>query len=131
MNNATMTFDVDESLKNDFVAAAKAQGRAGAEILRELMRDFTRRHGQTTAAEYDAWFRREVRMGLEEAEVGNLIPHSEVEAEAAAWRAEIKRQIAERGHVYDLDFDRDPEWYKGNYKGNRLNTDSARAPAPQ
>ena len=120
MNNASMTFEVDESLKNDFAAAAEAQGRAGAEILRELMRDFTRRQRQTSAAEYDAWFRREVQKGLEEARAGDVIPNEDVEAEAVAWEAEIDRQIAERGAVYNPDFDRDPQWYKDNHLNPRL-----------
>ena len=120
MSDAVITFAVDESLKNDFAAAAEAQGRAGAEVLRELMRDFTRRQ---RAAEYDAWFRREVEKGMAEARAGDMIPHEEVEAESAAWWAEIERQIAERGHVYNPDFDLDPQWYKdhnlntGPYRG--------------
>ena len=120
MNSVTMTFEVDESLKNEFTAAAKREGRAPAEILRELMRDFIRRHKKTTAAEYDAWFRREVQKGLEEAEAGDVIPHEDVVAESAAWRAEIDRQSAERGHVYNYGFDRDPQWYKDNNLNPRL-----------
>ena len=120
MSEASMTFEVDESLKNDFAAAAEREGRAGAEILRELMRDFTRQHSQTTAAEYDAWFRREVQKGMEEARAGDVIPHEDVEAEAAAWWAEIDRQIAERGAVYNPDFDLDPQWYKDNHLNPRL-----------
>jgi len=44
--------------------------------------------------EYDAWFCREVQIGLDQANAGMLIASEEVEAEAARWRAETQRKIA-------------------------------------
>jgi predicted transcriptional regulator len=44
--------------------------------------------------DHDAWFQREVQLGLDEANSGKLIPADEVDAEAAAWRAELKRKLA-------------------------------------
>src|SRR3546814_12807323 len=38
------------------------------------------------AAAHDAWFRREVQIGLDSANAGRLVSGDVVEAEAAAWR---------------------------------------------
>ncbi|MBA5607174.1 hypothetical protein H3H36_17595 [Duganella sp. FT3S] len=92
MSDATFTFRVDASLKDQFTTAAKARDRTGAQLLRDFMRDFVRQ--QQEAAEYDAWFRRQVQIGLDSANAGDLIPAEEVEAEAAAWRAETRRKMA-------------------------------------
>lgn len=88
MAEATFTFRVDEALKAEFANAAKACDRTGAQLLRDFMRDFV--HQQQEAAEYDTWFRREVQKGIAAANAGDMIPHEEVEAEAAAWRARLR-----------------------------------------
>jgi len=44
-------------------------------------------------AEYDAWFRREVQIGLDQANAGLLIPHEKVEAYFAAKREATLRQL--------------------------------------
>lgn len=46
------------------------------------------------AAEYDAWFRRQVHAGLDDANAGRLVPGEEVEAEFAARKAATRRRIA-------------------------------------
>lgn len=46
------------------------------------------------AAEYDAWFRREVEAGIAEANAGELIPAAEVEVEAAEWRRRVQARVA-------------------------------------
>ena len=91
MSDATFTFRVDETLKNDFTEAAKARDRTGAQLLREFMRDFIRE--QQEAAAHDAWFRQQVRIGLDSANAGNLLPASKVEAKFAARRAATRRRI--------------------------------------
>ena len=91
MSEATFTFRVDESLKNDFATAAKARDRTGAQLLRDFMRDFVRQ--QQEAAEHDAWFRRQVQIALDSANAGNLIPAAEVEAKFAAKRAATRRRL--------------------------------------
>ncbi|MCL2310328.1 MAG: hypothetical protein FWC42_08685 [Proteobacteria bacterium] len=91
MREATFTFRVDEALKNEFSMAAKARDRTGAQLLRDFMREFV---GQQNAAKHDEWFRRQVHIGLSEAEAGRLIPAAEVEAEAKAWRAKTRRKVA-------------------------------------
>jgi predicted transcriptional regulator len=91
MSEATFTFRVDEALKSAFSNAAKSRDRNAAQLLRDFMRDFVRQ--QQEAAEHDAWFRRQVQMGLDSANAGNLIPSAEVEARFAAKRAETRQRI--------------------------------------
>lgn len=91
MGEATFTFRVDDALKSEFAQAAKARDRTGAQLLRDFMRDFVRQ--QQEAVEHDAWLRRQVQMGLDSANAGELLSSEEVEAEAAAWRAEMRRKL--------------------------------------
>ena len=95
MTEATFTFRVDEALKTEFAAAAKARDRSGAQLLRDFMRDFVRQQRDT--AEHDAWFRRQVQTGLDAAAAGDLIPDDTVEAEAAAWRRDTRRKLTGSG----------------------------------
>lgn len=92
MGEATFTFRVDEGLKEQFSRAAKSRDRTGAQLLRDFMRDFVKQ--QQEAAEHDSWFRREVQTGLGAANAGDVVSAEEVEAEAVAWRAEIRRKMA-------------------------------------
>ena len=92
MSDATFTFRVDEGLKDAFSAAAKSRDRTSAQLLRDFMRDFVRQ--QQNAAEHDAWFRHQVQVGLDAANAGDVISAEDVEADAAAWRAETRRKLA-------------------------------------
>lgn len=91
MSEATFTFRVDEALKNEFVTAAKARDRTGAQLLRDFMREFVQQ--QQAAAEQDARFRRQVQAGLDSANAGRLVPATEVEAKFAARRAATRRRL--------------------------------------
>ncbi len=91
MSEATFTFRVDEALKREFATAAKARDRTGAQLLRDFMREFVRQQQETT--EHDAWFLRQVQIGLDSANAGNLIPAAEVEARFAAKRAATRRRL--------------------------------------
>ena len=91
MSEATFTLRVDETLKSEFASAAKARDRTGAQLLRDFMRDYVRQ--QQEATEHDDWFRRQVQIGLDAANAGDLVPAEEVEAEAVAWRAETRRKL--------------------------------------
>jgi predicted transcriptional regulator len=91
MSEATFTFRVDDGLKEQFSTAAKSRDRTGAQLLRDFMRDFVKQ--QQEATEHDSWFRREVQIGLDSANAGDLISAEEVEAEALAWRAETRRKM--------------------------------------
>jgi predicted transcriptional regulator len=92
MSEVTFTFRVDPSLKSEFSAAAKCQDRNEAQLLQEFMRDFVRQQQGTT--DNDAWFRRQVQMGLDAANAGDLIPSEQLEAEAAQWRTQMRRSLA-------------------------------------
>ena len=92
MSEATFTFRVDESLKNDSASAAKARDRTGAQLLRDFMRQFVQ--SQQDAAAHDTWFRDQVQIGIDAANAGDVLSTDEVEAEAAAWRTETRRKIA-------------------------------------
>lgn len=92
MSEATFTFRVDDALKKQFTQAARSRDCSGAQILRDFMRTFVRQ--QQEVAAHDAWFRREVLSGVKSANAGELITAEEVEAEAAAWRAETRRKLS-------------------------------------
>lgn len=91
MNEATFTFRVDESLKEQFTTAAKSRDSNDAQLLRDFMRDFVLQ--QQEGSEHDAWFRRQVQSGLDSANAGNLIPAAKVEAKFAAKRTATRRRL--------------------------------------
>ena len=91
MSEATFTFRVDEALKIEFSKAAKARDRSGAQLLRDFMREFVQQQQEATA--HDAWFRRQVQIGMDSANAGNLIPAAEVEARFAAKRVATRRRL--------------------------------------
>jgi predicted transcriptional regulator len=91
MGEATYTFQVDETLKAEFDEAAKATNQTADELLQVLMLEYLQ---DRERAEYHAWFIEEVKAGIAEADAGDVISHEEVEAEAAARRAELRRRIA-------------------------------------
>jgi predicted transcriptional regulator len=85
MAEAIMTFRVDPELKTAFSRAAEARNRTDVDLLQEFMQDYI--EFQRTDAEYEQWFRRQVQIGIDAADAGELIPSKEVEAEFAALRA--------------------------------------------
>jgi predicted transcriptional regulator len=91
MNEATVSFQVDASLKEQFTAAANACECSDAQLLVDFMRDFV---GQQTAHGTDALFRRQVEAGLESANAGRLISSEAVEEEFAARREKTRRKLA-------------------------------------
>ncbi|NNM68655.1 MAG: hypothetical protein HKM00_01570 [Gallionella sp.] len=91
MSEATFTFRVDEGLKDQFTMAAKGRDRSGAQLLRDFMRDFVKQ--QQEVSEHDLWFRREVQIGLDAANAGDVVSAEEVEAEAVAWREGTRRKM--------------------------------------
>ncbi len=85
MAEATITIRIDPELKTAFARAAEAHNRTDEELLREFMQDYI--DVQRTDAEYEQWFRRQVQIGVEAADAGELIPGEEIEAEFAVLRA--------------------------------------------
>jgi len=93
MSDVTFTFRVDKGLKSEFSKFAKEQDRTSAQLLRDYMRSFIQQKNEE--AEYDAWFREQAQIGIDEANAGNTIPAEEVEAYFAEKRAASRRSIAE------------------------------------
>lgn len=92
MNQATFTFRVDEGLKDEFSIAAKSRDRTGAQLLRDYMRDFVRQQQEDSA--HDAFIRREVQIGLDAANAGDVVSAQEIESQAAQWRAQMQRKLS-------------------------------------
>ncbi len=92
MAEKTITIRVDSDLKAAFSQAAEARSRSDQDLLREFMRDYI--ETQRTDAEYEDWFRRQVQIGIDDANAGNVIPAEEVEAEFAARRAASQKNYS-------------------------------------
>ena len=92
MSEATFTFRVEESLKQGFSSFAKTIDRSGAQLLRDFMRDFVKQ--QQEAASYDAWFQKQVQIGLDEANAGQLIPNEDVKSRFEEKRASLLAKLA-------------------------------------
>ena len=92
MTEATFTFRVDESLKQEFSNFAKDIDRSGAQLLRDFMRDFVKK--QQESASYDAWYQKQVQIGLDEANAGQLVPQEEVKSRFEEKRASLLAKLA-------------------------------------
>ena len=92
MAETTITVQVDPDLKAAFSLAAEAHNRTDEDLLREFMQDFV--ETQRTDPEYEQWFRRQVQIGIHDADAGDLIPSEEIEAEFAALRAAAMRKLS-------------------------------------
>ncbi|CAM9256059.1 hypothetical protein PYR74_22735 [Acinetobacter bereziniae] len=92
MTESTFTFRVDESLKQEFSSFAKDIDRSGAQLLRDFMRDFVKQ--QQEAASYDAWYQKQVQIGLDEADAGQLVPQEEVKSRFEEKRASLLAKLA-------------------------------------
>lgn len=91
MAETTITIRIDAELKTAFSRAAEARDRTDEDLLREFMQDYI--ETQRTDADYEQWFRRQVQIGIDAADAGELIPAEEVEAEFAALRAAYPRNL--------------------------------------
>ena len=92
MTEATFTFRVEESLKKEFSSFAKDMDRSGAQLLRDFMRDFVKQ--QQEAASYDAWFQKQVQIGLDEANAGQRVSQEDVKSRFEAKRASLLAKLA-------------------------------------
>ncbi|SDN32278.1 hypothetical protein SAMN05216360_107185 [Methylobacterium phyllostachyos] len=91
LGEATFTFQVDETLKNAFSQAAQDRDRNSAQLLREFMQAYVQQQRDET--EHEAWFRRQVQIGLDSAQSGRVISAEDVEARFAAKRAATQRRL--------------------------------------
>lgn len=90
MSDTTFSFQVDEQLKERFLQLAAEREVSAEQMIREFMQSVVQLSGDP---EYDAWFREQVQIGLDQANAGLLIPSEEVEAEFTARRAEAARKL--------------------------------------
>jgi predicted transcriptional regulator len=90
MATTTITFEIDENLKQQFAEVARAHHCSAEELLPHLVREFVEAESDP---EYNEWFRQQVQIGLDDANAGRMISSEEVEAEFAARRAETLRKL--------------------------------------
>jgi predicted transcriptional regulator len=88
MPDSTFTFRVDEALKNAFTAAAKANDLNGAQVLREVMRDYVAEEALAKEPGYDEWLSAKLDKAIAQAGAGMLIPSDEVEEYFAKLRGD-------------------------------------------
>lgn len=85
MPDSTLTFRVDDELKNAFAEVARSQHRNAAQLLREYMR--TAVQEARAQQEHEAWFREQVAIGRRAAAAGELRSNEEVERHFAHLKA--------------------------------------------
>ncbi|MDN5625179.1 MAG: hypothetical protein L0G96_18750, partial [Acinetobacter sp.] len=88
MIEVTFTFRADESLKKEFSSFTKDMDRSRAQLLRNFIKQ------QLEVVSYGAWFQKQVQIGLDQANAGNLILHEDVKAKFAAKRAATLARLA-------------------------------------
>lgn len=87
---AIFTMKLEPELRDTFMAEAAADDRPAAQVLRELMREYINRRQQ--ARQYDDYLRRKVEIARGQHDAGMHVSNEEVEAEATARRAELRRR---------------------------------------
>lgn len=91
MREVDFTFQVNESLKDQFIAAAKGCDRTVEQLLRQFMSDFVRQQQEEGAPGL-----RQVRegpAGVDPANAGEVSSAEEVEADATGWREETRQKM--------------------------------------
>jgi len=84
MSEATFTFRVDETLKNEFATAAKARDRTGAQLLRDFMREFVRQQQSAVGHE---------QVDLDAANVSNQAQETEKNNQSTAEQPVARQHI--------------------------------------
>lgn len=84
---AVFTMKLESSLREGFVAAAKAAHRPASQVMRELMREYIQREEQKQA--YDVYLAQKVENGRQNIHEGRSLSDDEVEAQFAARRANL------------------------------------------
>ena len=80
---AVFTMKLESSLREEFIAAAKASDRPASQVIRELMREYIRRQSESRA--YDTYLAQKV----EDIREDNVVSDEEGEAQFAARRAKL------------------------------------------
>jgi predicted transcriptional regulator len=92
---AVFTMKLEADLRDAFMAEAAAKHLPASQIMRDLMRDFVNRQRQQR--EYDEWLHQKVEAARADLAAGRVYSNEEVQARAAAWRAELEHQASESG----------------------------------
>ncbi|WP_110641217.1 antitoxin of toxin-antitoxin stability system [Salinicola sp. CPA57] len=92
---SVFTMKLERELREAFMAEADAVHRPASQVARELMREYVER--QREARERDEFLRRKVEKARASMRAGRGRPNDELEAEAAARRTALLRQIDEVG----------------------------------
>lgn len=85
---AVFTMKLEPELRDAFMTAAATADRPASQIVREFMRDYVQQD-----KEYVEFLRRKVEKARQSIVDGKWSGHEEVEARAAARRAELQRRI--------------------------------------
>ena len=91
--DAVFTMKLEPDLRDAFMAEAEAAHRPASQIVRDLMREFVER--QQAEREYDAFLHRKVEAARVSMGAGRGRSNEEVEARAAARRADLLRRADE------------------------------------
>lgn len=84
---AVFTMKLESSLREEFIAAAKASDRPASQVIRELMREYIRRQSESRA--YDTYLAQKVERGRQDIRADNVVSNEEAEAQFAARRAKL------------------------------------------
>lgn len=71
MSGSTYTFRIDQKLKEEFIEAAKAVDRPGAQLLRDFIRDFVKQ--QQEVVERDAHLSNKAQEGQGSSKDGDVV----------------------------------------------------------
>lgn len=95
LKEAVFTMKLEPELRAEFMAEAGALHRPASQIVREMMREFVQR--QREGRGYDEFLRRKVEIARAQKHAGLHYSDEEVEAEFAARRAVLLREVDEAG----------------------------------
>ena len=93
MDQTTLTFLVDEGLKEAFHAVALAQGESSAQLLRDFMLDYVQSNASN--GNYDQLFKAKVEAGRSSSLAGELYSLDSMEAEVQALRVISDKEVRE------------------------------------
>ena len=92
MTESTFTFRVDEELKTAFAAATKANDRTGAQVLREVMRDYVAEEAPPTAERLE-WLSKKVEKARAQIAAGQFYTNEDMKTRMAAQRVKLLTKI--------------------------------------
>jgi len=91
MREVDFTFQVNESLKDQFIAAAKGCDRTVEQLLCQFMSDFVRQQQEPGAP--GQRLVREGQAGVDPANAGEVSAAEELNVEAGGWREETRQKM--------------------------------------